>query len=1592
MGKIKTRFSDLTIKSKLLILILIFLLSHVLISFFASFLFRTLETLNIVVNEQRVFVENFHKGIENFYEFEIDGNPEDLQDARLNFDKAYQIAYTFSHLESLMQEMPKEEWTVLFYEAFGEGVESIDQVELMANQIKLLSKFNNESLHNINTTASEAYALADRLITLIGDYNNEPNAEYLILVKKALAEIDPITESFTSEMYQLNRRVNRILISVMSVIILLLIGLATFIAVRISQSIARPVRQLADNFKNIAQGDLSSSVKIDTKNEIGDLSRAFQEIQKGIKFIILQSKRVAAGKYRTKLKPFSEKDELTRAFNEMASRLQEANSKTEREKWLQEGISKLDDEMRGNNSVRELSDRIINFLSNFLNVEMGAIFVFDEVLEHLEFTGSIGIKKDEVTEIVKPGEGLIGKAAQQKSLQIITPKEKYHKSFSATGEIVPGKIYLFPMHYSGRIQAVIELAAMNELTDLKIEFLELIKERVSVNLSAAVARYRGDELLKQSLEQSKILKQREEELKLKLEENKSIQAKLTQESALLDSMLRIIPDSIHFKDTEGKFLRISDSLLDLFDVRAAEEIIGKSDFDFYKKHEAQQYFEEEKEIIETGEGFIDNINENTDESGNTTWTSVTKLPLYDKTGKCIGTFSLSKDITDIKKLETEVNSQNEKLVSNQFKLESTIEQMDKVQTELEREKALMDSLLNNLPDAVYFKDLESKFIKVSKSMPPLFGLEKPEELYGKSDFDFFDKEHAEQAYKDEQQVIRSRQPIIGNIEKEQYKDGSIRYVSSTKMPLLDEKRNAIGTFGISRDITQIKQLELEVREHNEALKTQQEELEATNEELKTQEEELRVANEELEEQTKILAENEKNLQVQQEELRVTNEEMETKTELLQQQKNDITEKNENLLKTQNELRQKAKELEEASQYKSEFLANMSHELRTPLNSLLILSKLLGSNKKGNLSDEQIKSVNIIHKSGNDLLNLINEILDLSKIEAGKMQYEFSEVATEDLISEIKQNFKPVAENKNLKLDIEQSDKFPEIIYSDKQRLMQIIRNLLSNAFKFTSEGGVTVEFGMPDNSTQFVSDELNHENTCFVAVTDTGVGIPKNKAEKIFEAFQQADGSISRKFGGTGLGLSISKQLTQVLGGEMHVDSEEGEGSTFAVYLPLDKNMVGVDIEQPKKDKQQPKKKATKNTPDKSNESENQKQKSREKSQNLPEFIKDDRNSEQNRLLVLIIHRDKEKAKKLVELGHKQKFNALVASNVEDGIVLANSFEIKAIILSSELSDSGKLKKLKKNKITRQVPVHMVSKIEDSVLENIEDLKTLENENLDGSSKSLESKITKEYKEILVVEDDENTREAIQQLFEDSDIIIHEAKTAQEAYDLISTKPFDSVILDLGLPDYSGKELLKKLKENDIPLPNIVINTARELSTKELRELQKYSESIVIKGVKSDERLMDEVTLFLHQVENKLPKESYPIHQEEIDDEGFKGKKVLVVDDDIRNIFALAQILEEREIEVLEAENGEVAIEELKNNPDIDLVLMDIMMPVMNGYEAMNAIRNTPEIAEIPIITLTAKAMKEDYQKAIDSGANDYISKPVDMEKLISLLKIWLFK
>lgn len=743
-------------------------------------------------------------------------------------------------------------------------------------------------------------------------------------------------------------------------------------------------------------------------------------------------------------------------------------------------------------------------------------------------------------------------------------------------------------------------------------------------------------------------------------------------------------------------------------------------------------------------------------------------------------------------------------------------------------------------------------------------------------------------------------------------------------------------------------------------------------ELQAQQEELRIANEELAEQTKILIENETKLQVQQEELRVANEELEERTSQLELQKNEIETKNLNLSDTHAKLKTKARELEQTNQYKTDFLANMSHELRTPLNSLLILSGLLVKNKNGNLTPEDIESVEIINKSGKNLLQLINEILDLSKIEAGKMTLEIEKINSENIAKDIHSNFKHQAEKKNLAFSINIASDFPSVIETDQLRISQILKNLLSNAFKFTSKGSITVAMNKLTDKKNVQRKDLKEADICAFVVTDTGVGIPDEKKEAIFEAFQQADGSTSRKYGGTGLGLSISKELARLLGGEIHLESEVNKGATFSLLLP---------IAQKGNNNQQ------------SNQAIVVDNNTVQKAPTLAQFIADDREIPHLRPSVIIIHPNLEEANQLYKKIHDNQFDAIASPNVKDAILLIEAHQPSAIIIGIELirkNGDAELQQLKNHPYASKLPIHIVNPIEGINETEKTELSTVIGTDFKSAIGKIQKDLLSDYKKILIIEDDPISQKILTRLLKPTNAVIEQVENGFDAIQRIKENNYNCIVLDLGLPDISGNELLSRLAKDKIAIPNTIIYTGKELTSKEHRELSKFTNSIILKGLKSDERLMDEVSLFLHQLAIKIP-DKPKINATEIDDSIFKGKKILVVDDEIRNVFALGKILEDKEIEVLEAENGKIAIEILNENTNVDLVLMDIMMPEMDGYEAMTIIRKTEKIKNIPIICLTAKAMKDDYEKAILSGANDYLSKPIDENKLFSMLKIWLY-
>jgi len=1238
------KLADWSIKQKLLLLTCITISSIFILSFTSSYFFNTSRTLSIMINAVRVHQNLLQNAFEDLYYYKIHKDPEYIKSSAKNLDLANHMIKDLLKLRSDYSSKNNQEIATYLYDGYPEIYnQEFNNAVLLVSRLRILDMLENEEMQSSRKLVIETLDAVDQIKKELITSNEEIDINK---TQVQLLQIQKYYSNISSEVNNLAHKINTILVWVMIIITLILGVLILLLARYISLSITVPVNKMVANFKIIAKGNFNTPLLIPTKDEIGALASSFNIIQQDFQNIVNNTQNVAKGDLSVILKPKSEHDQLALSLNQMVHNLKNAKAKNDLTIWFRSGMNKLNDLLQGDQDIIQVSKNTLTFLTDYLNAELGAIYVYEEENEILSLAASIGIPNKNQFKTINKGHGLVGQVAETKQWKNLknVPKD-YFQIFSGTGEMKPQNIIIIPLIYNDILWGVMELASIQIFKESFLEFIKTVQESITVKIASTIARNKLENLLKTTQNQAS--------------------------------------------------------------------------------------------------------------------------------------------------------------------------------------------------------------------------------------------------------------------------------------------------------------------------------------ELQVQQEELRVANEELAEQTKILIESEKKLQVQQEELRVANEELEERTNQLEIQKNEIEYQNNNLSKAHNNLEGKARELEQASQYKSDFLANMSHELRTPLNSLLILSGLLSKNKKGNLNKEDIESIDIIHKSGKDLLQLINEILDLSKIEAGKMSVQLESVRTEDIKNEIIQDFKHVALKKSLDFEIQTSEDFPKEIETDSLRINQILKNLLSNAFKFTSQGSVIVRMEKVLDNQTFWREDLKNTETCAFIVSDSGVGIPANKKDAIFEAFQQADGSTSRQYGGTGLGLSISKELARMLGGEIHLESEVGNGSTFSLLVPVHQTQ-NADLDS--------------STEDISDNS--------EKAVILPIFIDDDRDiPHSENSIVLIIHPNLVEATSLYYKVHESNFQAIVASNIKDAIVLIEAHHPSSIIVGIEfLMQNGKqsLDGLRNHPFASKLPIHIINPVE-GMREHIgNNVPTVDSTDLTHAIDKIRNQLFQASKKILVVEDNLSTRKVIKSLLIPTNVIIEEASTGIDAFNMIQSNPYDCIILDLGLPDISGYKILEKLKASNIKIPNTIIYTGSELSREEHRKLSKFTNSIILKGLKSDERLMDEVSLFLHQVATQIP-DNPKINVTEIDDSIFKGKKILVVDDEIRNIFALGKILEDKDMQVLEAENGKIAVDVLKKNQNIDLVLMDIMMPEMDGYEAMDIIRKTPKINDVPIICLTAKAMKEDYQKAIASGANDYLTKPIDENKLFSMLKIWLY-
>ncbi len=774
--------------------------------------------------------------------------------------------------------------------------------------------------------------------------------------------------------------------------------------------------------------------------------------------------------------------------------------------------------------------------------------------------------------------------------------------------------------------------------------------------------------------------------------------------------------------------------------------------------------------------------------------------------------------------------------------------------------------------------------------------------------------------------------------------GNLNEFTPKQLLLLEAVSVAISTAIHTRQSSvKINTLLSQVQEQKESMLNQQEELRQTNDELSKQTEELQASEEEL--------------KTQEEELRQINTELHERSETAENAKQAL------LIKAQ--------ELEATSKYKSEFLANMSHELRTPLNSVLILAKLLADNNLNNLQPKQIEYAKIIHKSGSDLLQLINDILDLSKIEAGKVDLLVEEVPLDSIVMDLTQLFSVVASEKEINYQTRIGNNLPKFIYTDKQRTEQVLKNLLSNAFKFTPKGGsVTIAF---DNRDQFDRKRIG------ISVTDSGIGISKEKQQLIFEAFQQADGSTSRQYGGTGLGLSISKELVRLLGGEIEVKSEEGKGSSFTILLPHTLQIESMVTSEPKM-----------TMPSTSMEN---------MSITEQENVEDDKRSlSTNDKTILIIEDDENFATILKDFARDKGYKTIVALKGDEGLHYARKYIPAAIILDIQLPviDGWSLLKLfKADEKLKNIPVHIISAFDDSRLHDAGALayvkKPIDREGLEKAFSTISVYLDEHIKRVLIISaahfKDESLKELFHQKHADTSFV--QVATVEEAKHKLKDEKYGCVIADIGKNIAGGIQDLQIMQQqmDDHPIP-VIIYLDKDISQADELQLKKISDVIVRDSPSANSRLKDELELFLFKVQEAGQEQEYI----QINDTSLSGKKVLVVDDDMRNVFALTNALEIHQMQVIAAADGIESLAVLQKDNSIDIVLMDIMMPHMDGYEAIKKIRGEMKMSQLPIIALTAKAMSGDREKCIAAGASDYITKPVDVQKLLSLMRVWMAK
>jgi PAS domain S-box-containing protein len=1094
-------------------------------------------------------------------------------------------------------------------------------------------------------------------------------------------------------------------------------------------------------------------------------------------------------------------------------------------------------------------------------------------------------------------------------------------------------------------------------------------------------------------------------------------AELARQNNILDTFMDNVPDLIYFKDSNCRITRANRAYIVAKKAQELSDLVGKSDFDFFPEEIARVKYEQEQAIYKTGQPLL-SVEES---NGYGKWSLTTKMPLRDENGQIIGTFGISRDITPLKQSQAALQeaygkAEAAKAEADQARQEAEIAK-DKAEAanrslaaqmwQISGQALLNEKMRGEQDVATLARNVIQQlceyigtqtgvlYVREEKMLKLAGGYAYLRQNHRTTEFEIGEGLIGEAALSKKtillDEIPHSQQPIASGLVNVTprnviivplvYADdvvgvvemGSMKEISPTQMEFLTQALESVAiAFLTAQARKRVNELLTQTRQQAEELQSQEEELRATNEELETQTESLRAS--------------ETRLKQNQAALEAANVELEEKAQILQQQQDKVDQQN-------RELERKAEELALASKYKSEFLANMSHELRTPLNSMLILAGMLAKNDEGNLTPDQVESAQVIYSGGTDLLNLINEILDLAKVEAGKMEFRFAPMPWSYFIERVQVQFSPLAQRKGLQFNVHLANDMPHIIITDEQRLAQITKNLLSNAFKFTEKGSITLAIQRAVPGSGFDPDQF-----CAISVTDTGIGMTPEQQKVVFEAFTQADGSTSRQYGGTGLGLTITREMTHRLGGKVALNSEQGKGSTFTIYLPLKVEGEKLKVEGSKSTVEPSTFNHHPITPAPSLPTSPAPALHRSPSPIVP----DDRDSlaPADRIL-LIVEDDPQFAKIVLNYAHKKHFKGLVASDGESALVLAKKHCPAAIILDLKLpgmSGWNVLDTIKDDPDMRHIPVHIMSVDGEDISAYQRGAmgfltKPVSQKALESAFGKIETFISSKIRSLLLVEDDAALRLSVRKLLEGSDVNITEAATGQVALQQLANQHFDCMILDLTLPDISGFEMLNRI-DNDEALPKcpVIIYTGKELSPEENQELLKYADSVIVKGVKSPERLLDETALFLHRVVADMPADKQQtirkLHNREA---VLQGKQILIVDDDARNAFALSKLLSERGVKMHIAAGATKALE-LLERIEVQLILTDIMMPGMDGYELIKALRQKPRFQKLPIIALTAKAMKGDREKCMEAGANDYLSKPIDAERLFSMLRVWLSK